>query len=284
MGRSKNARHDPLYRMRDGRAVHGKNRNAFSDALFHHSDDSAFGQKENDRMPELQGAVSDGVKMISRILIVLLFFASCSKTPNENVVNLQSPIPKTELKTDVPNESWVRSYFEEFYKNDYGINKVAAMDGFSKLKETVLPKGDLEIRVWVGFGIYGIDGFILRRSAGNWSAVVLKRMLCHLEKKGKYELSSPKSGWDTTWQKLVNAGILTLPDSSKLKYEDDVIDGKSYVVETNSDSLYRTYHYTNPKYVKLKEAEQMVKIGQIIADEFNLESFSAEKGGCGKNE
>ena len=109
-------------------------------------------------------------------------------------------------------------------------------------------------------------------------------MICHSENRGKINLSNPKSGWNATWQKLVDAGILVLPDSSKLKYEDGVMDGKSYVIETNSDYLYRTYQYGNPNYVKLKEAKQMVEIGQIIADEFGLESFSSETGGCGKNE
>ena len=49
--------------MRHGRAVHRKNRHALSDALFRRPDDPAFGQKENDRMPELQGAVSDGIDL-----------------------------------------------------------------------------------------------------------------------------------------------------------------------------------------------------------------------------
>ena len=56
-----NAGHDSLFKLRNARAVYRKNRNAFSDALFYHPDNPAFGQEKNDRMPELQNAISDGI-------------------------------------------------------------------------------------------------------------------------------------------------------------------------------------------------------------------------------
>lgn len=43
--------------MQHRRAVHRKNGNAISDAVFYHSDDSAFWNEKIDRMPELQSAV-----------------------------------------------------------------------------------------------------------------------------------------------------------------------------------------------------------------------------------
>jgi len=69
-----------------------------------------------------------------------------------------------------------------------------------------------------------------------------------------------------------------------LEYKNLVEDGKGYVVETNHDYVYRTYQYSNPDKEKLKEAKQMIKIGEIIADEFGLESFSIKAGGCSKDE
>jgi hypothetical protein len=47
-------------------------------------------------------------------------------------------------------------------------------------------------------------------------------------------------------------------------------DGMSYVVEINSDRTYRTYMYDNPFYAKCDEAKRMMKIGEIVADEFGL--------------
>jgi len=226
------------------------------------------------------------VKMIKRkFLVVFIFLTACSNIPRDNVITQQSPTPKRELRTDIPKDSWVKLYFEGMENTKLpGLDKIAMQNGFSILRETVLPENDLEIRIWVGFGKYGNDGLILKRSSGNWSAVNLRKMLCHLENRGKYNLESPKSGWEKTWQKLIDEEILTLPDSSKLKYEYGVVDGKSYVVETNFDYLYRTYQYSNPDYQKLKEARQMIKIGEIIADEFGLDSFSIKTGGCGKDE
>lgn len=220
------------------------------------------------------------------LLISLILLSACSNGSTDKISNLQSPTPKKELKVDIPNASWVKIYFEGIDKNDHrAINKIIQRNDIYNLRGKVLAEGDFEIRLWVGFGKYGNDGLILKRnSVGNWTATYLSEMLCHLEKRGKYNLETPKSGWENVWQKLAESEILTLPDSSKLKYENGVLDGKSYVVETNSEYFYRIYHYPNPQHEKLKEAEQMKKIGQIIADEFGLESFSSNKGGCKSNE
>jgi len=230
-------------------------------------------------MPELQGAVSDGIKMIRKfIFLFLIFNISCVVSSVQEDKTLSSPTPKRELKKDIPNASWVKIYFE-------GIDKIVERNSIYKLRENILAEDDFEIRVWVGFGKYGNDGLILKRSSGgNWTATYLSEMLCHSENRGKYNLESPKSGWEATWGKLVDVGILTLPDSSEINYEDNWNDGKSFVIETNYDYVYRTYEYGNPKYQKIKEAKQIMKLGEIIANEFDLNSFSAETSNCGKDE
>ena len=48
------------------------------------------------------------------------------------------------------------------------------------------------------------------------------------------------------------------------------LDGMSYVVEYNRDGSYRTYMYDNPDNAKCDEAKRMIKIGNMIAEEFNL--------------
>ena len=63
MGFGENAGNDSLFAMRRTRAVYGKNRNAFYLAVFHHSDDSDQRQEQNDRMPELQSAISNRINM-----------------------------------------------------------------------------------------------------------------------------------------------------------------------------------------------------------------------------
>lgn len=237
-------------------------------------------------MSELQGEISDRLEMIKlSIIIILIFISACHVPSVEQNTELQSPTPKRELGRDIPNASWVEIFFGEMPGIARpGLDKIARQNGFSILKEVILPDNDLEVRLWVGFGKYGNDGLILKRDSGNWSAINLREMSCHFEKRGKYKLESPKSGWETLWQKLIDTGILTLPDSSELEYKNLVEDGKGYVVETNHDYVYRTYQYSNPDKEKLKEAKQMIKIGEIIADEFGLESFSIKAGGCSKDE
>ncbi len=203
---------------------------------------------------------------------------SCNVSTVQDNKTLSSPTPIRKLKENMPNANWVKIYFES-------IDKIVKRNNIYKLRGKILAKDDFEIRVWVGFGIYGNDGLILKRSSGgNWTATYLSEMLCHFEDRGKYNLESPKSGWEVTWKKLVNAGILTLPDSSEINYEDGSTDEKSYVVETNFDDVYRTYEYGDPKYEKVKEAKQIMNIGKIIVDEFGLANFSAETGGCKTNE
>ena len=252
----------------------------------------------------MQGAVSDGVEMIKIFLpLLLILLTACAEIPKMEPVVQLSPMPKIELEKDIPNDSWVKIYFEGFETRRFdpsnlkkggeivkhsGLDEYARQNRLLVLRENILPENDLEIRIWVGFGLYGHDGLIIKRSSGNWSVVNLRQMLCHIDERvddrGTYSLEVPKSGWEAMWQKLVDAEILTLPDSSKLKYEHGVLDGKSYVVETNSDYFYRTYHYGNPNYSELKEAKQMIKISEIIADEFGLESFSIKTVSCSKDE
>lgn len=230
-------------------------------------------------------------------LSLCIFLIACSEDKEVEPVPPPPIMPNTVLEKDIPSEERMKNFFESRESTAYRINtpkiekiiyKEQGLDdyanhyGFPKLRETMLPEDDLEVRIWVGFGRYGEDGLILKRTWGIWSAVNLRQMICHLEEKGRYDLSAPKSGWKALWQKLVEAEILTLPDDSKLDYESGIIDGKSYVVETNYDNLYRMYYHNNPHIEKFREAERMVKIGQVIADEFGLESFSSETASCGK--
>ena len=83
-------------------------------------------------------------------------------------------------------------------------------------------------------------------------------------------LDPPKSGWDVLWNKLVDAGILTLPDSPRPQCPTEALDGISYIVETNVNRTYRTYMYSNPKLMKCPEAKQILRIEETLGDEFSL--------------
>ena len=154
------------------------------------------------------------------------------------------------------------------------INERVAEAKIPNLRTALLPDGAFEIRVWVGFGIRGEDGFSLQHSSGQWSALHLHGMA---ERppfvKTLRSLPAPRSGWEAAWKKLVEAGVLRLPDASDVGCNTHIFDGTSYVVEINLNKTYRTYLYDNPKYARCDEAKHMIRIGEIITEEFGLKEF-----------
>jgi hypothetical protein len=171
------------------------------------------------------------------------------------------------LRLSIPTDGWEPIFFES-------INGRAGVAGLASLRTVGLPKDDLEVRVWVGFGVSALEGFVLKRAKGRWSATHLEGVHRRLPK-SEYQkvLQTPKSGWDAAWQRLVDAGILTLPDASAVGCSAGINDGMSYVVEVNKDKAYRTYMYDNPDHATCVEAEQMLKVVEIIAEEFGVEEF-----------
>ena len=172
-----------------------------------------------------------------------------------------------ELRVTRPNDAWQPIFFEE-------INRRVRRAGLSNLRTIALSGHDFEVRVWSGFGLSALEGFVLKRVDGQWLAVHLNGIHSRLPR-SEYQrrLQSPISGWDACWQRLVNAGVLTLPDASAIQCNAGVNDGMSYVVEINANRIYRTYMYDNPNYARCNEARQMIEIVQIIGEEFGLEEF-----------
>lgn len=194
------------------------------------------------------------------VVIGALLALCCSTQTN-------TPIPPRkvrEFRLDIPENLWEPLFFKE-------INERAKLSNLKSLRAGALPDGDVEFRLWHGFGLTALEGFVLKSTAGQWSAVHLDgirpgRAPTDLQK----QLPTPKSGWDVCWQRLEKAGLLTLPDAFAISCNALINDGMSYVVEFNRAGLYRTYLYDNPNYAKCKEAKQMVQIAKIVAEEFGL--------------
>jgi hypothetical protein len=106
--------------------------------------------------------------------------------------------------------------------------------------------------------------------------VFVRQTRDHLPSEIKLEaMPAPRSGWETAWEKLVSAGILTLPDAEELGCNSPGFDTVAYVIETNAHGVYRTYRYNNPAKAKCNEASRIVLIEELIGEEFGL--HSAEK-------
>ena len=222
------------------------------------------------------------MKRISAYLVVALLSFAVGITIAYSWKVWRSPSPET--SNSQPVVHIVRYANEDRRRGDWrpiffeSINKRAELSNLPNLQVAVLAGNDIEIRVWVGFGLTELEGFILERSGGQWSALHLDGIHRRLPRsKFQRKLPPPKSGWETAWQKLVDGGILTLPDAANLQCNANVLDGTGYVVEVNAYQSYRTYLYDNPAYAKCDEAKRMIDLGEVIADEFGVQNFNTKE-------
>lgn len=166
------------------------------------------------------------------------------------------------LKVEIPDANWPRIFFK-------AIDTVTELSGLKRLRETHLADGDMEVRVWRGFSLGPLEGVILNRTSGKWSALyVISDDCCDIKAAAIKALPAPKSGWENLWNGLNAEGISTLPDSSQVDCGPIGPDGMGYVVETNQHGVYRTYQYQTSYSPKCEQVQKMKQIGRIIAEEF----------------
>jgi hypothetical protein len=190
-------------------------------------------------------------------------FLKIKKKPQQ--INAASRQTERGLQLETPEPEWETSFFKALDERTKKIN-------LSRLSTTELSDRDLEVRFWYDGRPYVINGFIIRRRAAQWSALGIRQTNEGEPSQVTQEpLPKPKSGWEAAWQRLIDAGILTLPDGSSIKRcNSEVLDGGGYVFETKVERVYRTYMYRNPQFANCDEAKQVLLIEKIIADEFAI--------------
>jgi hypothetical protein len=172
-----------------------------------------------------------------------------------------------QMRVIVPHASWEPIFFR-------AINTAANLSGQTNLRTTQLPEDDVEVRIWWGFGLSPLEGVTLRRSSGQWSGIHVKGDdYYELTGVDRTQLSDPKSGWQTIWPRMLEAGVLSLPDPSEINCDEAIVDGVSYVVETNANNTYRTYSYPVSDPPKCKEVTSMLEIADIMFEEFGPQIF-----------
>jgi hypothetical protein len=195
---------------------------------------------------------------MKKLFILILLLASCSAPVVQENGDSVVERKKDGFRRIIPQTNWERIFFE-------AINEQAGKSQLPDIRSKALPDGDLEVRIWIGFGLGYLQGFVLNQTSGEWSATYLTA-----HKQAQKKLQTPRSGWETTWLKLVNAGLLSLPDAEEINCSVNGLDGEDYVVEYNTNNTYRTYLYDNPHYPQCNEAKQMIEIRNIIAEEFDI--------------
>lgn len=206
---------------------------------------------------------------IKRMVIVVVHIAflsfRCVNSPAQKLLSADGNVKIARRQSTIQEKMWEPIFFRE-------IDKRAKLARLKPLRRTILPKDDVELRVWIGFGLIPLEGIIIKKSQGQWSAKHLRSISPRLARSDYSQvLTAPKSGWASFWQQVAEKGVFTLPDSSELTDEVLAFDGESYVVETNREGAYRTYHYNNPALQQWPEARKIIEIVQSILDEFGIQ-------------
>ncbi|MDQ1422079.1 MAG: hypothetical protein QOJ52_4041 [Acidimicrobiaceae bacterium] len=173
------------------------------------------------------------------------------------ILSLAAFVSAGEFRRDIPRATWEPIFFQS-------VNDLTHRVGWEPLRNKSVAADSLEVRVWIGFGVVPLEAFRLRRDGSQWSA---QHVIDTVQKAGPANVraASPKSGWATLWRDLTHLGLLTLPDSSALPREEEMIlDGESYVVEISQNDSYRTYEYSNPQFQRWPEAKKIVQIVQTL--------------------
>lgn len=165
----------------------------------------------------------------------------------------------------LPSSRWDSLLFQE-------INQATDFSNLKELRKTNVKEGDIEIRVWRGFGLSPLEGVVFNRTDGEWSGLHIK-----IKKDRNYEIEGveikrlypPKSGWESFWKELSDKGIVTVQQSLENECDISGFDGVVYVVEINQHMTYRNYSYPEGNGEKCRGAKQTEEIGEIIGLEFD---------------
>lgn len=150
------------------------------------------------------------------------------------------------------------------------VARLAGLGGYGSLGKHRLPPGDVEVRFWGGFALWGTRGLVLRKRAGRWTAVRIGGL--HPER--RKALPAPRSGWPAFWGEAERRGIFTLPDQNQIKDKKGLAgidDGYSNLVEFQRDGVYRAYAYDNPANQSTwPPARPMAALDRLVGREFPL--------------
>src|SRR5687768_3647086 len=118
------------------------------------------------------------------LLLVLFLLAACTAAQ----ISRAAQITATPVPEQTPDEII-----------SGGIDHVSRLAGLAPLKTAKLAQDDREVRVWYGFGLILLEGFVIKQTNNRWSAFHLKadgHNPRYIAKVARTQLPEPKSGWD----------------------------------------------------------------------------------------
>lgn len=208
---------------------------------------------------------------VAFVLLVIATLMGCTR-PVDTLSNVPAPTP-TLTTTSSPLE------VEEIVVADKSgtvpvfadaIDERATAAGLKRLRTFPIDKDDIELRIWAGFGLTTLDGYVFKRTKGVWSGQRLFSDYVHdkfIERNAP--LQDPKNGWEALWIALKSHRVLSLPDAELINCNGHMEDGFGFVVELRKGRDYRTYSYENADNL-CPEASEMSAIYHQILGDFNL--------------
>jgi hypothetical protein len=135
--------------------------------------------------------------------------------------------------------------------------------------ETPEQKADYtELRIHRWTALEGGETLVMRRIGSEWSAMLLgdgERFSCPYQK-----TVIPKSGWENVWKSLVDAGIFEISEGRRLL---GIEDGNGFEVEIFYENQLRRFMIRHAESQKSEDAERILRIGDIVSNEFNTPVF-----------
>lgn len=204
--------------------------------------------------------------VVAFLILLVGAFATTAFLSYQREITPQSPassvVQNEAQRSEVADTDWESSFFPALEERTMRVS-------LPSLKTGVLKSDDVELRFWYDARPDTINGFVIRRSSNAWSARGIRQVNDRWPSLMKQELlGSPRSGWDTLWKRLTEAGMLILPDSDETKCAPGALDGGGFVVEVIANQKYRTYRYANPQFADCDEAKRILNIEKIITEEF----------------
>jgi hypothetical protein len=226
------------------------------------------------------------------ILILCIFFllTSCVQNfpPNVEVITTTRPTP---VLSEFERAEKAKQAEKEKNELKKFIGEESKFYSLTNLDNENLSDKDIVMRLW-RFSTFGDKHlvFVLTKINEVWAAKLIQRKISskyifsdmprkNLLKYAKYsqvKLDVPKSGWQNLWQNLNKADILTLPNGNEVGIE-VFPDSSECVIETKVDNNYRVINYYDSElFEDIPQAQKMVKIINIVSEEFNLSDFEQQ--------
>ena len=107
-----------------------------------------------------QAAVLSFVLSTSVIVSAVSLLADCEPATTNDYIGGHTG--QSQLRVEIPQANWVPIFFKQ-------IDELVEIAKLPSLRANILPNDDLEARLWVAGGYFGMDGGVVRNTNGIWS-------------------------------------------------------------------------------------------------------------------